>query len=93
VAVRLLWLQRSAIAWILLGGPESFPALKAHVVILLQLCLVGKIFRTYEEKMNNWNPLAYGRLDAERNRPSIDLSARIPQGPRCHISDSKSTKF
>jgi trans-aconitate 2-methyltransferase len=87
VAVRLLWLQRSAIPWILLGGPESFPALKAGVVILLQLCRGRKILRMYEEKMNNWNPLAYGRFDAERNRPSIDLLARVPQGPRRRIVD------
>ena len=87
VAVRLLWLQRSAIPWILLGGPEGFPALKAAVVILLQLCRGRKILRMYEEKMNNWNPLAYGRFDAERNRPSIDLLARVPQGPRRRIVD------
>jgi len=35
--------------------------------------------------MNNWNPQAYGRFDAERNRPSIDLLARIPQGPRRRV--------
>ena len=37
--------------------------------------------------MNNWNPLAYGRFDAERNRPCIDLLSRVPQGPRRRIVD------
>jgi trans-aconitate 2-methyltransferase len=37
--------------------------------------------------MNKWNPEAYGRFDAERNRPSLDLLARIPQGPRRRVVD------
>jgi trans-aconitate 2-methyltransferase len=28
--------------------------------------------------MKSWDPLAYGRFDTERNRPSVDLLARIP---------------
>jgi trans-aconitate 2-methyltransferase len=37
--------------------------------------------------MNKWNPQAYGRFEAERNRPSLDLLARIPQGPRQRVVD------
>ena len=28
--------------------------------------------------MNSWNPHIYGRFEAERNRPSVDLLARVP---------------
>ena len=30
--------------------------------------------------MHGWDPTLYARFEAERNRPSIDLLARIPEG-------------
>jgi trans-aconitate 2-methyltransferase len=37
--------------------------------------------------MQGWDPKLYARFETERNRPSIDLSSRIPEGRRARVVD------
>ena len=37
--------------------------------------------------MTGWDPKIYARFEAERNRPSVDLLARVPRMPRKRVVD------
>ncbi len=37
--------------------------------------------------MEGWDPALYTRFEAERNRPSADLLARVPEGARRRVVD------